>query len=102
MKTIKTYITADGLDLYAAFFSKLRDPIAKAKIASRVNRMASDNVGDHKPCRDGVWERRIAQGAGVSRESLYRTLSPAGNPTLKTLRSVVKAAGFQFSALASA
>lgn len=44
----------------------------------------------------------IAQKAGVSRETLYRTLSPAGNPTLKTLRSVVNAAGFQFSSLVSA
>lgn len=44
----------------------------------------------------------VAQRAGVSRESLYRTLSPNGNPTLKTLRSVVHATGFQFSALASA
>lgn len=43
----------------------------------------------------------IAQKAGVSRETLYRTLSPAGNPTLKTLRSVVNAAGFQFSSLAN-
>ncbi|HFL9102181.1 TPA: type II toxin-antitoxin system RelE/ParE family toxin, partial [Escherichia coli] len=36
----------------------------KAKIASRINRMASDNFGDHKPCREGVWELRIDQGAG--------------------------------------
>lgn len=43
----------------------------------------------------------IAQKAGVSRETLYRTLSPAGNPTLKTLRSVVNATGFQFSSLAN-
>nr|WP_318383641.1 addiction module antidote protein [uncultured Enterobacter sp.] len=42
----------------------------------------------------------VAQKAGVSRETLYRTLSPAGNPTLKTLRSVVSATGFQFSHLA--
>ncbi|MGO0417078.1 type II toxin-antitoxin system RelE/ParE family toxin, partial [Escherichia coli] len=46
------------------FFKGLRDPIAKAKIASRINRMASDNFGDHKPCREGVWELRIDQGAG--------------------------------------
>ncbi|MFZ4832463.1 addiction module antidote protein [Rouxiella sp. Mn2063] len=42
----------------------------------------------------------IAQRAGLSRETLYRTLSPAGNPTLKTLRSVFAATGFQFSHLA--
>lgn len=40
---------------------------------------------------------QIAERAGVSRETLYRTLSPRGNPTLKTLRSVVSATGFQFS-----
>ncbi|MGQ6547548.1 putative addiction module antidote protein [Serratia sp. JSRIV001] len=40
---------------------------------------------------------QIADRAGVSRETLYRTLSPKGNPTLKTLRSVVSATGFQFS-----
>lgn len=43
----------------------------------------------------------VAKKAGVSRESLYRTLSPTGNPTLKTLRSVVHATGFQFSMLAA-
>ncbi|QCT20326.1 type II toxin-antitoxin system RelE/ParE family toxin [Jejubacter calystegiae] len=57
-------MTADGRDLYAEFFKKLRDPIAKAKIASRINRMASENFGDHKPCREGVWELLIDQGAG--------------------------------------
>ncbi len=64
MKTIKHYITHDGKDLYANYFRKLRDSIAKAKIASRVNRMASGNYGDHKPCREGVWELRIDQGVG--------------------------------------
>ena len=44
----------------------------------------------------------IAKKAGVSRETLYRTLSPTGNPTLKTLRNVINATGFHFSSLASA
>lgn len=44
----------------------------------------------------------VAQKAGVSRETLYRTLSPAGNPTLKTLRNIVKAAGMPFSSLVAA
>lgn len=64
MKTIKHYLTIDGKDLYADYFKKIRDPVAKAKIASRVNRMASKHFGDHKPCRDSVWELRIDQGAG--------------------------------------
>lgn len=44
---------------------------------------------------------QIADRAGVSRETLYRTLSSKGNPTLKTLRSVVSATGFKFSQIAA-
>ena len=30
----------------------------------RVNRVEGGNFGDHKFCRDGIWELRIDQGAG--------------------------------------
>jgi probable addiction module antidote protein len=36
---------------------------------------------------------RVAAAAGVNRETLYRTLSARGNPTLGTYRSVLKALG---------
>lgn len=39
----------------------------------------------------------VATEAGISRESLYRTLSPKGNPTLKTLLAVLKAVGMKLS-----
>jgi len=39
----------------------------------------------------------IAAQAGISRESLYRSLSPKGNPTLKTLVAVLKAVGLRLS-----
>lgn len=26
--------------------------------------MAGGNFGNHKPCREGVWELRVSQGAG--------------------------------------
>jgi probable addiction module antidote protein len=45
--------------------------------------------------RGGMGE--IAAKAGLSRESLYRALSPKGNPTLKTLCKVVHATGLGFS-----
>ncbi|MFD2190768.1 addiction module antidote protein [Pistricoccus aurantiacus] len=35
----------------------------------------------------------IAERANLSRESLYRALSRTGNPTLKTLTTVIKATG---------
>lgn len=39
----------------------------------------------------------VAAEAGISRETLYRTLSPKGNPTLKTLVAVLKTVGMRLS-----
>ncbi|CAM2146479.1 Transcriptional regulator [Pararobbsia alpina] len=39
----------------------------------------------------------VAQQAGITREALYRALSPKGNPTLKTLIAVLKAVGMRLS-----
>ncbi len=37
----------------------------------------------------------VAERAGIPRESLYRVLSPQGNPTIKTLLAVLDAAGLK-------
>ena len=39
----------------------------------------------------------IAAQAGISRESLYRTLSPKGNPPLKTLIAILNTMGLRLS-----
>ncbi|MCB1941244.1 MAG: putative addiction module antidote protein [Candidatus Accumulibacter sp.] len=39
----------------------------------------------------------VAQRAGLRRESLYRALSPKGNPTLETLLAVLSAAGLRLA-----
>ena len=39
----------------------------------------------------------VARTAGISREALYRSLSPAGNPTLKTLLAVLSTVGMRLS-----
>lgn len=39
----------------------------------------------------------VAAQAGISREALYRSLSPKGNPTLKTLLAVLKSVGMRLS-----
>lgn len=41
--------------------------------------------------------RKVAEEADISRESLYRALSPKGNPTLNTLLAVTKAMGMRLS-----
>jgi probable addiction module antidote protein len=39
----------------------------------------------------------VARAAGVPRESLYRALSPTGNPRLSTLHAILKAAGLRLA-----
>lgn len=41
---------------------------------------------------------QVARDAGLSRESLYRALSPEGNPELSTVLRVVQALGLRLSA----
>jgi probable addiction module antidote protein len=40
---------------------------------------------------------KIAEAAGIKRESLYRALSPRGNPRLSTLFAVTKAMGLSLT-----
>ncbi|MCW2314347.1 addiction module antidote protein [Rhodoferax antarcticus] len=42
----------------------------------------------------------VAGKADLSRETLYRTLSVRGNPTIKTLTAVLKATGLKFGVTA--
>jgi len=39
----------------------------------------------------------VARDAGITREALYRALSPTGNPTLKTLLAVLHAMDMRLS-----
>jgi probable addiction module antidote protein len=43
----------------------------------------------------------IARDAGVTREALYKALSPTGDPKLSTLLGVMKALGFDLSSVPS-
>lgn len=45
--------------------------------------------------RGGIAE--LAKATGIRRESLYRALSPRGNPRLSTLRAVMKAIGLKLT-----
>ena len=39
----------------------------------------------------------VARGAGVTREALYKTLSPNGDPKLTTLLGVIRSLGFSLA-----
>jgi probable addiction module antidote protein len=45
--------------------------------------------------RGGV--AKVAKAAGIERESLYRALSPRGNPRLSTLFAVMNAVGLKLT-----
>jgi putative addiction module killer protein len=61
---IRHYLTSDERDLYLEWHCKLRDTKARIAIDRRINRIELGNFGDHKFCRDGVWELRIDVGPG--------------------------------------
>jgi putative addiction module killer protein len=61
---VRHYLTPDGRDVYFEWYRKIRDVKARVAIDRRINRIELGNFGDHKPCRDGVWELRIDVGLG--------------------------------------
>ncbi|SCC95919.1 Addiction module killer protein [Thiomonas sp. X19] len=65
MYAIQHYLTlSDGRDVYVDWLATLRNTTAKIAVVRRVTRMELGNFGDHRFCRDGVWELRIDVGVG--------------------------------------
>ena len=65
MYRIEHYLTVDEQkDVYDDWLRRLRDAQAKEAVIRRVTRVEQGNFGDHKFCRDGVWELRIDAGPG--------------------------------------
>jgi putative addiction module killer protein len=50
--------------VFAQWLKSLKDPVARARILSRVKQAAHGNFGDCKPVGDGVSEMRIHSGPG--------------------------------------
>lgn len=61
---IRHYLAQTGKDPFMEWRRKIRDTKAAIAIDRRINRIELGNFGDHKFCRDGVWELRIDVGAG--------------------------------------
>lgn len=65
MYDIEHYLTADSLtNPYLDWLTRLRDNQTKVAVIRRVSRLELGNFGDHRFCRDGVWELRIDAGPG--------------------------------------
>lgn len=64
MNIIKYFKLQNGRVPFDEWLRVLRDARAKTKIVQRIDQLALNNPGDHKPCRQGVWEMRIDEGPG--------------------------------------
>ena len=64
MFELRHFIADETRDVFAAWRNALKDTKAKIAIDRRLYRVELGNFGDHKPCRDGVWELRIDVGPG--------------------------------------
>jgi probable addiction module antidote protein len=82
----------------AALLEDLKDP---AEAAHYLNAALDDSEAMFLTALRDVAEARqmakVAEQAGVSRESLYRMLKSTGNPTYRNLAGVVKALGLELS-----
>src|SRR5580658_851949 len=65
MIELRRYVGGRGKDVYGEWFSRLKDPRAKAKIAIRLDRLALGKLGDCKPLREGLCELRIDWDLGI-------------------------------------
>ena len=61
---IRHYLTQNEKDLFMEWQRQIGDTKAAIAIDRRINRIELGNFGDHKFCRDGVWELRIDVGKG--------------------------------------
>ncbi|MEY1661134.1 type II toxin-antitoxin system RelE/ParE family toxin [Isoalcanivorax beigongshangi] len=65
MFDLEHYLTpSERKDPYLYWLGRLRDRRAKVAIIRRVTRLHHGNFGDHRYCRDGVWELRVDIGPG--------------------------------------
>ncbi len=61
---IRHYLTTDGVDTFQVWLDGIKDVATRVVILRRLDRIAADNLGDHKFCGEGVWELRIDYGPG--------------------------------------
>lgn len=58
------YVSTSNVDVYQEWLNGIGDRVLRTRIARRVERIEQGNFGDHRYCRDGVWELRMDFGPG--------------------------------------
>jgi len=63
-KNIRIYTDQKGQAPFSKWMKSIKDPVIKARIRARLDRLNLGNYGDHKPVGSGVSELRLAFGSG--------------------------------------
>ena len=63
-REIEVYRAPNGRAPYIEWFESIRDLKTRTQIQSRIDRIKSGNLGDHKSVGDGVFELRFRLGPG--------------------------------------
>lgn len=87
MKTATTYDAAEFLDNDEEIIAYLNAALDDGDPA-----VISAALGDIARAKGMT---QLAQDTGVTRDGLYKALSPTGNPSFKTVQKVVKALGYK-------
>ncbi len=85
-------------DYRSEFLSDLKEP---AEAVNYLNAALEDSEDTFLLALRDIVEAhqvvRVAGESGLARESLYRMLSPTGNPTYSSLKSILNAVGLSLS-----
>jgi len=63
-KVLRNYITPEGGEPFQEWLDNLKDPVIRARIRGRLDRVELGNFGDHESVGDGVSELRLFFGSG--------------------------------------
>jgi putative addiction module killer protein len=64
-RALKIYETDSGKRPFDEWLDDLKDPMTRARVRARLDRVATGNFGDAKSVGDGVFELRFTVGAGI-------------------------------------
>ena len=62
--TLRHYVTKSGKVPFKEWMTDIKDPVIRNRIRRRLDRVELGNYGDYKSLSDGVYELRLAFGAG--------------------------------------
>ena len=57
------HYTENGRDIFGEWIKSLKDKRGQSAIYRRLDRAEEGHLGEHRPCRSGVWELVINYGA---------------------------------------